>query len=76
VSEQNSATNKAQAEPAFLSSPQAAALEALGHQFTEATTGEIGAATGIEFKAGGRMQAVAEPTRRGGGSAMVVRRRR
>jgi gamma-glutamyltranspeptidase/glutathione hydrolase len=76
VSEQNSATNKAQAEPAFLSSPQAAALEALGHQFTEATTGEIGAATGIEFKPGGRMQAVAEPTRRGGGSAMVVRRKR
>jgi gamma-glutamyltranspeptidase/glutathione hydrolase len=76
VSEQNSATNKSQAEPAFLSSPEAAALQALGHEFVEATTPEIGAATGIEFRARGRMQAVAEPVRRGGGSAMVVRRRR
>ena len=33
---------------------------------------EIGAATGIEFLPDGRMQAVAEPTRRGGGSAAVV----
>ena len=34
---------------------------------------EIGAATGIRFLPGGRQQAAAEPTRRGGGSAMVVR---
>jgi gamma-glutamyltranspeptidase/glutathione hydrolase len=36
---------------------------------------EIGAATGIEFtdRRGGRLLAAAEPVRRGGGSAMVVR---
>ena len=77
VSEQNSASNKSQAEPAFLSGPDAAALTAIGHQFTPAPDpGEIGAATGIEFMRGGKLQAVAEPVRRGGGSAMVVRTKR
>jgi gamma-glutamyltranspeptidase / glutathione hydrolase len=57
------------AEPAFISSPEAAALQARGHSFT--STAEIGAATGIEFLPGGSVLAVAEPTRRGGGSAMV-----
>src|SRR3954471_3419467 len=38
-----------------------------------AAPAEIGAATGIEFRAGGRMRAAAEPERRGRGSAMVVR---
>ena len=57
-------------EPAFLDTPEAAALMARGHQLS--TTGEIGAATGIEFLADGRVLAAAEPTRRGGGSAMVV----
>lgn len=57
------------AEPAFISSPEAAALRARGHSFT--STAEIGAATGIEFLPGGRVLTVAEPTRRGGGSAMV-----
>jgi gamma-glutamyltranspeptidase/glutathione hydrolase len=37
--------------------------------------GEIGAATGIEFLPGGRLLAAAEPVRRGGGSAMVVKER-
>ncbi|HEX6325080.1 MAG TPA: gamma-glutamyltransferase [Jiangellaceae bacterium] len=45
-------------------------LEALGHIF--ANTGEIGAATGIEILEDGRLQAVAEPERRGGGSAGVI----
>src|SRR5438270_9293462 len=58
------------AEPAFLSSPEAAGLRALGQQFT--STDEIGAATGIAFLRGGLFQAAAEPVRRGGGSAMVV----
>jgi gamma-glutamyltranspeptidase / glutathione hydrolase len=57
------------AEPAFIASPLAAMLAARGHQFTDA--GEIGAATGIEFLADGRVLAAAEPVRRGGGSAMV-----
>jgi gamma-glutamyltranspeptidase/glutathione hydrolase len=59
------------AEAAFRDSPEAAALTALhGHQFS--LSGEIGAATGIRFLPGGVVQAVAEPVRRGGGSAMVV----
>ena len=59
------------AEPAFLATPEAAGLLALGQRFS--TTAEIGAATGIAFLPDGVFQAAAEPVRRGGGSAMVVR---
>jgi gamma-glutamyltranspeptidase / glutathione hydrolase len=59
------------AEPAFLATPEATGLRALGQQF--ASTTEIGAATGIAFLPDGVFQAAAEPVRRGGGSAMVVR---
>jgi gamma-glutamyltranspeptidase/glutathione hydrolase len=45
-----------------------------GDAFTSAA--EIGAATAIEFGEDGRLIAVAEPERRGGGSALVVRKRR
>jgi gamma-glutamyltranspeptidase/glutathione hydrolase len=60
------------AEPSFIASPEGQALGAApyGHLYT--STAEIGAATGIDFLGGGRMLAAAEPTRRGGGSAMVV----
>ena len=57
------------AEPAFLATPERAALELRGHHFANA--GEIGAATGIEFLAAGGVLAAAEPVRRGGGSAMT-----
>ena len=57
-------------EQAFLDRYKTA-LEAKGHTFSAAA--EIGAATGIEFLPGGRMLAAAEPIRRGGGSAEVVR---
>jgi gamma-glutamyltranspeptidase / glutathione hydrolase len=57
------------AEPAFLATQERTALEARGHHFVNA--GEIGAATGIEFLAGGGVLAAAEPVRRGGGSAMT-----
>jgi gamma-glutamyltranspeptidase/glutathione hydrolase len=65
------------AEPAFLASPEAAALQALGEQFRVVPTTpplppEIGAATGIAFLGGRLLQAAAEPERRGGGSALVV----
>ncbi|MFF4339251.1 gamma-glutamyltransferase [Kitasatospora sp. NPDC001540] len=60
-----------QAEPAFLASPEAAMLQALGHVF--AATPEIGAATGVERLPDGRWLAAAEPVRRGGGAAGVVR---
>ena len=56
------------AEPAFRSAYEAALIER-GHRFT--STAEIGAATGIEFLADGRVLAAAEPLRRGGGSALV-----
>ena len=59
------------AESAFLAAPEAAGLQALGQKFT--STDEIGAATGIAFLPGGLFQAAAEPVRRGGGSAMVVK---
>jgi gamma-glutamyltranspeptidase/glutathione hydrolase len=53
------------------------ALGAYEHTFEPAgapgtSAAEIGAATGIEFKRHGRVVAAAEPTRRGGGSALVV----
>ncbi|MFJ8650160.1 gamma-glutamyltransferase [Streptomyces sp. NPDC093546] len=58
-------------EPALYGSPVRAELEALGHRFRE--NPEIGAATGIQRLPDGRWLAAAEKTRRGGGSAMVVR---
>ncbi|TDC99728.1 gamma-glutamyltransferase [Nonomuraea deserti] len=63
-------TEQTQAEQAFLAEHRAE-LEAKGHSF--ALNPEIGAATALEFLGRGRVQAVAEPGRRGGGSAMVVR---
>jgi gamma-glutamyltranspeptidase/glutathione hydrolase len=73
ASQRNTAATSA--EPAFLASPEAAALAARGHMFT--STPEIGAATGIEFlDRRDRVLAAAEPVRRGGGSAMVVSPRR
>jgi gamma-glutamyltranspeptidase/glutathione hydrolase len=56
------------AEPAFITA-WGEPLGERGHTF--ASTSEIGAATGIAFLPGGVVQAAAEPTRRGGGSAMV-----
>jgi gamma-glutamyltranspeptidase/glutathione hydrolase len=67
------------AELAFLDQ-YGAALAAKGHTlqlFPGPPAGVIGAATGLEFLGGGRqpgkIQAVAEPVRRHGGSALVVR---
>jgi gamma-glutamyltranspeptidase/glutathione hydrolase len=57
-------------EAAFLSTPEAAGLAALGYRFN--TPAEIGAATGVEFLHDGRVLAAAEPVRRGGGAAAVV----
>lgn len=58
-----------QAEPGFPRTD----LEALGHVFAD--TPEIGAATAIELRPDGTLLSVAEPVRRGGGSAGVVRPR-
>ena len=68
LSQRNTASTLA--EPAFLETPEAAALMARGHTFSQIA--EIGAATGIAFLPDGRVQAAAEPVRRGGGSAAVT----
>jgi gamma-glutamyltranspeptidase / glutathione hydrolase len=72
LSQRNAATT--QTEASFLTTPEAAALQARGQSFVVSTgTGaEIGAATGIEFLPHGALQVAAEPVRRGGGSAAVV----
>jgi gamma-glutamyltranspeptidase/glutathione hydrolase len=54
-------------------------LRRYGHSFTAAglpgtSAAEIGAATAIEFGPHGALTAVSEPVRRGGGSALVVRK--
>lgn len=64
-------TVTAEAEPAFLDLPLAAALETMGHRFRPAGSLGIGAVAAIAFDADGTVTAAAEPTRRGGGSAMV-----
>jgi gamma-glutamyltranspeptidase/glutathione hydrolase len=60
------------AEPAFISSPVGRRLRTRYGQ-TFASVPEIGAVTGLEFLGGDRVLAAAEPVRRGGGSAAVVR---
>ncbi len=76
ASQRNSATT--QAEPAFIASPEGQLLQSdFGHVFVTPsldppTNGEIGAATGIDWLPDGRLQAAAEPVRRGGGGAGVV----
>jgi gamma-glutamyltranspeptidase / glutathione hydrolase len=60
------------AEPGFISSPEGQALATqYGHAFTPMT--DIGAVTALKFGPRRRILAAAEPTRRGGGSAAVVR---
>ncbi|GAA3444479.1 gamma-glutamyltransferase family protein [Planomonospora venezuelensis] len=62
-------TAQTQAEQGFIDR-YGAELTARGHAFT--LNPEIGAATAVEFLGRGRLQAVAEPSRRGGGSALVM----
>jgi gamma-glutamyltranspeptidase / glutathione hydrolase len=75
ASQRNTAT--VTAEPEFITAyekqlkPYGHVLTKSGDAFTSAA--EIGAATAIEFRPDGRMVAAAEPVRRGGGSAMVVK---
>ncbi len=76
AAQRNSAAVTAEAD--FIADPATAGLIALGHSFSPAgapgtSAAEIGAATAIEFGRNGRLTAVSEPVRRGGGSALVVR---
>ncbi|MEU4832028.1 gamma-glutamyltransferase family protein [Streptosporangium sp. NPDC023615] len=66
-------TAQTQAEQAYIDR-YGAELTGRGHSLV--LNPEIGAATAVEFLSRGRLQAVAEPTRRGGGSALVVSERR
>jgi gamma-glutamyltranspeptidase/glutathione hydrolase len=65
------------AEPEFIDA-YGSQLEPYGHELEPAgdafsSAAEIGAATAIEFMPDGSMIAAAEPVRRGGGSAMVLK---
>jgi gamma-glutamyltranspeptidase / glutathione hydrolase len=71
ASQRNTATTIP--EPSF--APEQPGLEARGHRFGTPQS-EIGAVTGIEFLGRDRFLAAAEPTRRGGGSAAVVKKER
>ncbi|KRE83264.1 gamma-glutamyltransferase [Arthrobacter sp. Soil764] len=71
-------TEKVTAEPAFIDTYGATLTSRFGHKFNPSgdsfsSASEIGAATAIEFLDDGRTLAAAEPVRRGGGSAMVVK---
>ncbi|HET6563123.1 MAG TPA: gamma-glutamyltransferase [Marmoricola sp.] len=77
ASQRNSTT--VSAEQAFIDR-YGPLLTPFGHTFTPpgapgTSAAEIGALTAIEFRGKRRMVAVAEPTRRGGGSALVVHSR-
>ncbi|NAZ16036.1 gamma-glutamyltransferase [Glutamicibacter soli] len=65
------------AEPEFITA-YGSALEAFGHKLTPAgdsftPQAEIGAVAAVEVDSHGKLTAAAEPVRRGGGSAMVVK---
>jgi gamma-glutamyltranspeptidase/glutathione hydrolase len=72
ASQRNTPTWTTIPEPGF--APEQPGLAARGHVFGEAQS-EIGAVTGIEFLDRKRFLAAAEPVRRGGGSAAVVKKR-
>ncbi|WP_437962010.1 gamma-glutamyltransferase [Sorangium sp. So ce119] len=75
ISQRNAGSGASDAETAFLGTPEAEGLAAVGHVFSDENTsgGEIGAATALRFHDDGTVTAVAEPVRRQGGSAMVER---
>lgn len=71
-------TKTVTAEPAFIDKYGEELSSRFGHEFTPSgdsfsSASEIGAATAIEFLKDGKTVAAAEPVRRGGGSALVVK---
>jgi gamma-glutamyltranspeptidase/glutathione hydrolase len=71
ASQRNSTTTEA--ESAFVNAPEGTLLQNFwGERYRAPAGDEIGALTGIEFQGKHRLKAVAEPSRRGGGSAKVV----
>ncbi|WP_426242171.1 gamma-glutamyltransferase [Nocardioides sp. LHG3406-4] len=78
ATQRNTAT--VSSEPAFITA-YGALLTPLGHKLVPAgdaltSAAEIGAATALEFGKKGKVTAVAEPVRRGGGAAGVVSKKR
>jgi gamma-glutamyltranspeptidase/glutathione hydrolase len=73
ASQRGGASTEAEAE--FIATQEGADLGGLyGHRFNPSTAlGGIGAVAAVEIKPGNRFVAAAEATRRGGGSALVVR---
>jgi gamma-glutamyltranspeptidase/glutathione hydrolase len=67
-------TASVSAEPGFIASDLGKSLaeDPFAHKFADG--GEIGAVTGIEFFGDGKVLAVAEPVRRGGGAALAENR--
>jgi gamma-glutamyltranspeptidase/glutathione hydrolase len=79
VSQSNSSSNTSLAEPAFFNSPLAQQLTSqFGEKFKLATGTVLpldsypGDATALQILGGGRAQAIAEPVRLGGGSALAI----
>lgn len=72
----SSRNTAAEAEARILDSRTGAALKALGQPMAAPSAGTIGRATAIAMPTRRTFVAAAEPTRGGGGSAMVVRPRR
>ena len=73
VSQRNAATSLG--EPAFMTGRTRPRWPPHRTTTRSASAAEIGAVAAIEFLPWGRFLAAAEPTRRGGGSAMVVKDR-
>ncbi|RXT04321.1 gamma-glutamyltransferase [Ammoniphilus sp. CFH 90114] len=72
LSQRNLRSGNTVVESAFVGTPEYLALQQRGQRFeTSGLVQGIGSVTGIAFLPDGRVQAVAEPVRRGGGSAMV-----
>jgi len=71
LSQRNRATTTVEA--GFAGTELARELESLGHRWDDAEFGEIGYANALFFDNEGRVTAISEPTRGGGGSAAVQR---
>jgi gamma-glutamyltranspeptidase/glutathione hydrolase len=69
ISSRNGAATEA--EPVIFNGPEGTGLRTLGHELKSIP--ELGAATAIRLVGRNRFEAAAETSRRGGGSAMVVR---
>jgi gamma-glutamyltranspeptidase/glutathione hydrolase len=73
LTHRNLPSGRVETEPELLALPEAAALAARGHRLVQSEP--LGAVTALVFNDDGSITAAAEPVRRGGGSAQVVKPR-